>query len=117
MFLAHDIPGRFRVRVPALKGGERSAREIEARLRQVPGVCTVLANPITGSVVVEYQPAATSMPAILRSSGLLECGGGESGGAIRASRPTGATLGDQALGALCEHLVEVAIKAAVAAFI
>jgi copper chaperone CopZ len=117
VFLAHDIPGRFRVRIPAIKGEQGSAAEIEARLRQVPGVRTVLANPITGSVLVEYQPPATSMRGVLQSSGLLETAAGEIRSAVPAARHVKPALGERALAAACECLVELAIKAAATALI
>jgi copper chaperone CopZ len=117
VFLAHDILGRFRVRVPALKGGRHDAGEIEARLRQVPGVRTALVSPITGSVLVEYQSPATCMQAILRSGGLLETNTGKAWNAASANGHAKPSFGEYAASAVCERLVELAIKAAAAALI
>jgi hypothetical protein len=55
-------PGRLRVHLPGWHG-ERADR-IEARLRAVPGVRAVQANPLTGNVLVRFDPAA-AVPTIL----------------------------------------------------
>jgi hypothetical protein len=48
------IPGRMRLHVPGSAGAEPG--RVEARLRQVPGVETVQANPMTGNVLIRYDP-------------------------------------------------------------
>jgi Ca2+-transporting ATPase len=48
------VPGRARVRVPALLGKPALARTLEARLTGVDSVRRVAANPITGSVLVHF---------------------------------------------------------------
>ncbi len=56
--LAHLSPGRIRLKVDDLKRDERRAREIEEQLRSVSGIHSAAANPITGSLVLDYDEAA-----------------------------------------------------------
>lgn len=61
----HHVPGRLRIRFPGLK---RNARELQlavAALESLPGVRSLESNPVTGSVLLYYDPAITSAPAIL----------------------------------------------------
>lgn len=51
------IPGRLRFRSAALKGAPRAGEIARARLSRIKGVTSVAANPITGSLLVEYDPA------------------------------------------------------------
>jgi copper chaperone CopZ len=52
----HALEGRLRIKVPEVKGAPLKAREIEGHLSLCPGVEEVSANPITGSVLVLYNP-------------------------------------------------------------
>ncbi|HEU4563839.1 MAG TPA: HAD-IC family P-type ATPase [Gemmatimonadaceae bacterium] len=64
----HDIPGRVRLHVPAWLGA--SWRELEAplaRLRRLPGVVSVEANPLTGNLLVCYDPAADGAASLLET--------------------------------------------------
>lgn len=56
--LAHLSPGRVRLKVDDLKHDERRAREIEEQLRSVSGIHSAAANPITGSLVLDFDEAA-----------------------------------------------------------
>ena len=55
--LVHHIRGRLRFRSAALKGAPRAGEIARARLSRIKGVTAVAANPITGSLLVEYDPA------------------------------------------------------------
>lgn len=57
----HHIPGRVRVRIARLKGSERFALEIEQHLRSQRGVRTAVANPLTGNVLIHYDPTLTDI--------------------------------------------------------
>ena len=52
----HALPGRLRVRVPAIKKAPEVAARIEQTLRQHEAVVNVAASPVTGSVLVHYDP-------------------------------------------------------------
>lgn len=55
----HHVPGRLRVRTGAVKGSEEKAASVKALLQSASGVCSVAANPITGSVTIHYDQQAT----------------------------------------------------------
>jgi copper chaperone CopZ len=52
----HAVEGRLRIKIPEVKGAPNQAREIEGHLSLCPGVEEVSANPVTGSVLVLYNP-------------------------------------------------------------
>lgn len=61
----HDVPGRLRVRSPKLKGNPAQCRTVEDFLGRHVGVQAVSANPVTGSVVVNYDPKHASSKALM----------------------------------------------------
>lgn len=84
----HAIDGRLRVRLPALRGNRRAAAELRRELRALPGVNTVTPNPLTGSVLVEYDSTRLSNDDILDRLGV------EPPAATDASA-TGSLFGDE----------------------
>jgi len=54
----HAIRGRIRLKIGALKGNPDLARGLEERLAADPGVRRAEANPMTGSLLVLYDPEA-----------------------------------------------------------
>ncbi len=64
--LAHEVPGRLRLRVPALAQPETDAGFLESWLEAVCGVVSVRANRATRSVVVEYSGDRSVREAVLR---------------------------------------------------
>lgn len=52
--VVHHVPGRVRLKVPHVKGSRSLSKRIEDIAGAVPGVHSVEASPITGSVVVRY---------------------------------------------------------------
>ncbi len=61
----HHIPGRLRVRCGAVRRDECRAGLVKTLLQQQPGVRSVEANTVTGSIVVNYDPAVTTHAAII----------------------------------------------------
>jgi hypothetical protein len=55
--LRHAIPGRVRLRIPAIKGKPGLSREVQKQLAALPIVRRVDVSPVTGSVLVLYDPA------------------------------------------------------------
>jgi hypothetical protein len=66
--VVHFISGRIRVKVRKLKGNVALGKDIQQKFSTVPGVDSVTANPVTGSVLVLYDPE--SMPSL---ADLLAC--------------------------------------------
>jgi hypothetical protein len=55
--LRHAIPGRVRLKIPAIKGEPELSREVQRQLAALPIVRRVEVNPVTASVLVHYDPA------------------------------------------------------------
>ena len=68
--LLHALPGRMRVHLAGwLREGPCA---VEARLRQVPGVLSVQTNPLTGNVLIHFDPTATDKQTLLTVVGTLK---------------------------------------------
>jgi calcium-translocating P-type ATPase len=59
----HAVPGRLRIHLPGWSGGGRP--QLEQRLRQVRGVRRVEANPVTGNILIGFDPRTTSQQSLL----------------------------------------------------
>jgi len=58
------VPGRVRLSVPQLKRAPDLARRFEALATSWSGVRRAGANAVTGSLLLEYEPAATTVEAL-----------------------------------------------------
>ncbi len=58
----HAMPGRVRLHLPGRTS--QGLRHAEVQLRQVPGVRSAQANPLTGNVLVHFDPIATDEVAV-----------------------------------------------------
>jgi hypothetical protein len=72
--VVHFLPGRVRLKVPAAKGNVAYIAQVRERFLQVPGVRSLDANPITGSVLILYdtrrivgEDAARALAAAIRT--------------------------------------------------
>src|SRR5829696_3083563 len=63
----------MRVHLPGWEG--RGARSVEAWLRRMRGVRSVRANPLTGNVLIQFDPTLTNDGAILTAVRRLELDG------------------------------------------
>jgi hypothetical protein len=54
----HAVPGRLRIRIPNLKASTRLAAALESELERVEGIRSVEANPVTGNVLIVYDPTS-----------------------------------------------------------
>jgi copper chaperone CopZ len=113
------LEGRLRIKIPAVKGAARKAREVEGHLALCPGVEEVAANPITGSVLVHYHPRLIGQEEIIlaiQEMGYLE------ENPLKTSRNSGegsshdGTIGRVAT-AVASSFMEVALSSLVAAII
>ena len=71
-YYIHSIPGRLRVKTPLVKGNQEKARDVEGLLNCCQGVDKASANPLTGSIVVNYDSTAVNDRSIIN---LLEDNG------------------------------------------
>jgi hypothetical protein len=52
--VAHQVPGRVRMKIPSAKGNTELLRQISETFAVIPGIEEVTVNPLTGSVVLHY---------------------------------------------------------------
>src|ERR1700723_828903 len=52
--IAHQVPGRVRMKIPAGKGNPELLVQMKQTLVAIPGIEEVIINPDTGSVVLHY---------------------------------------------------------------
>ena len=52
--IAHQVPGRIRMKVPSAKGDPKLLEEIQEVFSAIPGIEQVVVSPETGSVVLKY---------------------------------------------------------------
>jgi hypothetical protein len=64
-YYVHDVPGRLRVKIPLLKGNPSKADEVQRLLTGVGGVRNTSFNPLTGSLIVVYDPESLASEKIL----------------------------------------------------
>jgi hypothetical protein len=69
----HVLPGRLRVRLAMIKRAPRVAAQVERLLRRQPGVTEVIANPVTGSVLIYYDPRRTDPEVLLARVEMYDC--------------------------------------------
>ena len=62
MILCSQVPGRERWYVDAVEDNPRLAAAVEVVLKSEEGILDAHANPLTGRVVVRYQPGLSSEP-------------------------------------------------------
>jgi heavy metal translocating P-type ATPase len=60
--VVHAIPGRVRVRVPALQRVEGLAEACSSLLAQQDGITGVRHNRTCGSIIINYEPSLTDLP-------------------------------------------------------
>jgi len=69
----HTLEGRLRIKAAGVKGSPSGAGRVEARLREIAGVLNVAANPMTGNVLVLYDPAIASQGLVVDALRALGC--------------------------------------------
>jgi hypothetical protein len=52
--IAHQVPGRVRLKIPSAKGNPELLRQISDTFGVIPGIEQITVNPTTGSVVLHY---------------------------------------------------------------
>jgi hypothetical protein len=52
--IAHQVPGRIRMKVPSVRTNPELAEQIRQTFAAIPGIEQVTVNPTTGSIVLHY---------------------------------------------------------------
>jgi copper chaperone CopZ len=117
--IVHEIPGRLRVRLPALRRNEANAARITAALRSLDGVSGVEASTVTGSLVVTYDRDTLQSRTILRRLAHAGFHVGHSDAARNSSVSTSAVsrVGETAAKMVIGTLVEKAVERSALALI
>jgi hypothetical protein len=63
----HAIPGRIRLKLDQVRGNPELAWEVEEHLSRMPGVRSVEANPVTGSVLILFAERQATSEESIRS--------------------------------------------------
>src|SRR5258706_528691 len=66
----HTIPGRVRVHLPGWSG--QGKQSLEMCLRQIQGVSSTQANPVTGNILIQFDPLVTNEQTILKAVYMLD---------------------------------------------
>jgi copper chaperone CopZ len=66
-YYVHNVPGRLRVKTPTLKYTAGGAEDISDLFNHLGGIHRVTANPVTGSVVINYDPELVGSREILQA--------------------------------------------------
>lgn len=61
----HHVPGRLRIKSRALKGKQSSTQEVIRCLNSMDGIVRSQVNPVTGSMLVFYNPQMVAVEPIL----------------------------------------------------
>ena len=69
----HKLDGRLRIKIPEIKGSPVRASRLEDMLGSMKGVTIVKANPLTGNVLIKFEPGATGHDHILKALRNLGC--------------------------------------------
>ncbi len=64
-YYVHSVPGRLRIKIPMVRCEPGVGREVVEIVEHIRGVRHVEVNPVTGSVVVRYDPKWTRSEEIL----------------------------------------------------
>jgi hypothetical protein len=54
--IVHQVPGRIRMKIPSAKGNEEQLANYKEVLALLPGVEEIDVNPVTGSIILKYDP-------------------------------------------------------------
>lgn len=104
----HAIDGRIRVRFPEIRGNRRAAAQLRRDLRALSGVSSVDANPLTGSVLVEYDSNCLSADDIFDSLDVELPVDSPTQGTILKTDPS--DQGKEVRDAIAEKLIEFAAE-------
>ena len=54
--IVHQVPGRIRMKIPSAKGNPEQLQSYKEVLSLLPGVEDIELNPVTGSIILKYDP-------------------------------------------------------------
>lgn len=115
----HHVPGRLRVKSPALKRNEWQARQTKDYIDRMQGVLASEINPVTGSLLIKYdanQIAAQTLLNSLRTLGHVHPHHGLPEATVGQADPA-QKIYDTVVNKLVETVIERSATALIAAII
>ena len=64
-YYVHHVPGRLRIQTPFIHNSENNAQTLSAYTRGIPGVTSLEAHALTGSVTIHYDPKCVNCEKLL----------------------------------------------------
>lgn len=110
-YYLHNIPGRLRVKSPLLKRNDAAADELKMALSAIQGIAAVDFNPVTGSLLINYNHRTTKhedIISLLERKGYFDRKKAVSNDSYfhNAAEKTGRVIGKAALGMALEKAFE-----------
>jgi len=68
MTYVHDVPGRLRIKNEALKANPVLSAAVQSQLEGLHGVEKITVNPMTGSILIHYDPSGLSSREIFKAA-------------------------------------------------
>lgn len=119
-YIHHHIPGRLRVKIPALKKNAAAARHAKVSIDAIHGVLETEINDLTCSVVVKYDTGLVSSTRILdalREQGYVQTTHPDSARYAAPAAQSTQKLADVLMTKMVETLVERSAIALISAVI
>jgi predicted transcriptional regulator len=116
----HAMAGRIRVKAPRIKKSAANARLVERHLSALWGITAVAANPTTGNILIHYDVSLIEQHEVLESLRLLQFPQPTVPSAnVQVWMADGIDLRqritDEVSKSLCQFLLKLALRAAIAA--
>jgi len=70
--IEHELPGRLRLRIPSRRGDRTFFEAAGQRIAAMPGVRSIHANPLTGSLLVGHGTSTDAIASFARERGLFD---------------------------------------------
>jgi copper chaperone CopZ len=112
----HIINGRIRIKLPQVKGDPLAASQMEQTLLEQDGITSVHANPVTGNVLVLFDPAIISedrVLEILRPEGDEQKNSHTTSTVLAVSNSLATVFVTRVAESFGEHLARTAVRIAV----
>lgn len=114
----HHVPGRLRIKSPALKRNEPEAARTLAYMQQLHGVATAEVNTVTGSLLIHYDTNVVAAQTLLNTLRGLGHVHPEQGHGLHYQGPgLGQKISDTVVNKLVETVLERSATALVAALL
>lgn len=100
----HHTAGRLRLKLAQIRKNPARAQAMQAEVRRFDGVTSAVANSVTGSLLIHYDPAQTNAGAIMRA--LTQDGWLPAAAVTRNSASSLHPLAGKLLDSFAEKLIE-----------